>query len=92
MLILKNLLNTLYGNLRFRYRSDYITVPLKLAYIVFSIPFLLFALGLWARSLGAIGSPEEEKIGVVKVIFLHIADIFWSSAFWVISINLFLGR
>lgn len=89
---MKNMLNILYGDLHFQGKIDFIIVPLKVLYIIYSIPFLVFAFLLVARSFGTFGSPKNEKFGIVKKMLLHIADIFWSFVFWGIIINVRLGN
>lgn len=89
---MKNMFEVLYGNLKIKKNTDYFVVPLRVLYILYSIPFLVFAFLLMARSFGAIGSPKNEKVGIIKKILLHIADIFWSFVLWGIVINLILGN
>lgn len=88
---MKNMLNVLYGNLYFKKKSDYVIIPFKIVYIIYSLPFLAFAFLLMTRSFGAFGSMKNEKVGIIKKMLLHLADIFWSFVFWGIIINAFLG-
>ncbi|OPX41869.1 hypothetical protein CLHUN_42600 [Ruminiclostridium hungatei] len=85
---MKNMLNILFGNLNIKKQTDYIIVPIKVLYIIYSIPFLMFALLLAARSFGAFGSSKSEKIGIIKKILLHFANIFWSYCLWVVILSI----
>lgn len=89
---MSKIFKVLYGDFKFRKKIDYITVPLKVLYIIYSIPFLLFAVLLMLRSFGAFGSSTDEKFGLVKKILFHFADIFWSFIFWGIIVNLIYGN
>jgi hypothetical protein len=42
--------------------------------------------------MGAFGSPPDEKIGIMKKIFLHIDNIFLSFVFWGLIINVIQGK
>ncbi|MCX7921367.1 MAG: hypothetical protein N3B21_05000 [Clostridia bacterium] len=85
---MKNMLKILYGSLRFRKKADYIIIPLKVIYIIYSIPFLIFAFLLFIRSFGGFGSPQNEKIGMVKRILLHFSAIFWSYCLWIAILSI----
>jgi len=88
----KNMLSVLYGNLHFRKKADFIILPLKVLYIIYSIPFLLFSFLLMVRSFGAFGSPENEKIGIIKKTLLHIADLFLSYCLWISIFNILIDK
>ncbi|MCX7920970.1 MAG: hypothetical protein N3B21_02945 [Clostridia bacterium] len=87
-----NMLKALYGTLKFERKADYFIMPLKVLYIIYSIPFLVFAFLLMLRSFGAFGSPKNERIGIIKKVLLHFADVFWSFVLWGIIINAILGN
>ncbi len=82
------MLNILFGNLNINKQTDYIIVPMKVLYIIYSIPFLIFALLLASRSLGAFGSSKNEKLGIIKKILLHFANIFWSYCLWIVILSI----
>ncbi len=82
------MLNILFGNLNIKKQTNYIIVPMKVLYIIYSIPFLIFALILDLRSLGAFGSCKNEKIGIIKKILLHFANIFWSYCLWIVILSI----
>lgn len=84
---MKNMLRVLFGNLKFLNKTDYIAVPLKMIYIIYSLPFLLISFVMMARSAGAFGSPDDEKFGIVKTVLLHISNIFLSFVLWEFLIN-----
>lgn len=88
---MRNMLKALYGNLCFIKKSDYIVVPLKVLYIIYSLPFLLFSYLLAIRSFGGLESSEDEKVGIIKKAFLHFAAIFFSFILWGLLINALLG-
>lgn len=83
VIYMKSILKILYGNLNIRKKTDYVIVPLKVLYIVYSIPFLVFAFLLLVRSFGAFGSAKDEKFSNVKKILLHFADVFLSYCLWI---------
>lgn len=89
---MKRVFKILYGDLNIRKKSDYIIVPLKVLYLIFSIPFLIIILGLFLRSFGTIGTSKNEKFGVVKKILFHFADVFWSFALWGVLISQILKQ
>lgn len=44
----------IYGDFKIKKASDYIIVPLKVLYVIYSWPYLFTALMLYIKSLGAI--------------------------------------
>ena len=77
----------LYGDLAIKERIDRILVPLKIIYIIYTIPFLLMTAIMFIRGLGAFKGPANEKIGKIKRVLLHCAAIFWSFCLWVIILS-----
>jgi hypothetical protein len=79
--------NVLFGNFRIQRKTDYFVLPLKILYIVYNIPFLLFAFLLFLRSFGAFGNGKNEKFGIVKKVLLHFTAIVSSFFFWIIILS-----
>lgn len=86
------MLKVLYGNLKIQNKFDFLILPFKILYMVYTLPFLIFALLSYIRTLGAFGNPVKEKFGVVKKILLHFSAIFLSFIFWGVIINIINGK
>lgn len=76
------MLRVLYGNLKFNRKIDCILIPIKYLYLVYTAPFLVFAILLSIRSLGAFGNPLKEEFGIVKSVLLHLSALVISFAIW----------
>jgi uncharacterized membrane protein YccF (DUF307 family) len=72
----------LYGNLRINSKKGIYLFPLKVLYIILTLPFLVFSLLLAIKSLGAFGNPLKEKIGFKKKIILHVTANVVSVFIW----------
>src|SRR3989339_2290560 len=83
-----HMLQVLYGNLKIHKKMDYLILPLKILYIIYTAPFLLFVFLMYIRTLGAFGNPSKEKFGVMKKIFLHLAGISISFGLWIIILGI----
>ena len=86
------MLDVLYGRLKIQRKVDIILLPIKIIYFLYTIPFLVFALLLFIRTLGVFGNSSKERFGIVKKILLHFTAIFLSFIFWGIIINVILGK
>ena len=84
---MENIIKVLFGSLKYRTKLDYIFIPLKCIYIIYSLPLLALAFLLYLRSSGAFGSPKNEKFGIIKKILFHLSNIFFSFVFWGLIIN-----
>jgi hypothetical protein len=81
------MLKVLYGSLSIKSKSDlFILIP-KLIYIIYTLPFLVFAFLLALRSLGGFGNPLKEEFGITKKILLHFAAVVISFGIWIIVLG-----
>lgn len=85
----KIMIKALYGNLKINRKIDALIFPIKLLYILYTIPYLIFALLLSIRSLGALGNPLKEEFGLKKKILLHFGAIVMSFIGWVFILAIF---
>ena len=85
---MRKICKLLFGDINIKDKGDYIVVPLKVVYIIYSIPFLLFVIMAFVRTMGAFKNPNDEKIGIVKRVLFHIANIFISLVFWDLIITI----
>ncbi len=81
---------TLYGNLKYSRKSDLIFLPIKYLYLLYTVPFLVFAFMLSVRSVGVFGNPTTEEMGIVKAILLHMSAVVISFAIWGTLWSIFL--
>jgi hypothetical protein len=77
------MLKALYGSLKIKKNVDYVFVSLKILYIIYTVPFLIFALCTYIYTLSFHENPFKQEIGVIKRILLHISAIFWSFVIYV---------
>lgn len=82
-LAMKKICKALFGDFKIQAPKDYILIVFKVIYIIYSLPVLWFAAMMFMRSMGAIKSPEDEKVGPAKLVLFHIANIGWSLCMWV---------
>ncbi|TYQ13256.1 UNVERIFIED_CONTAM: hypothetical protein Cloal_4322 [Acetivibrio alkalicellulosi] len=80
------MLRALYGRLTIKNKIDYLIVGLKILYIIYTIPFLMFAAGLYVITLSFDENPFKENMGFVKTILLHFSAVFWSAILWIFKI------
>jgi hypothetical protein len=81
------MLKVLYGSFEINSKIDYIKLPFKIIYIIYTAPFLLFTFLMYIRSLGAFGNPLKEKYGTAKIIMVHFAAIAFSFGMWVLLLS-----
>ncbi len=86
------MLESMYGSLKIKNKIDIFLFPIKIIYMVYTIPFLLFVLLMQIRTLGAFGNAFKEKVGKVKALLIHFSAIFLSFIFWGVIINFILGK
>jgi hypothetical protein len=82
------MLKVLFGSLKINRGIDYAILPLKIVYIVYTTPFLIFAFLMNVRSFGAFSSSSKEKFGIVKKILLHLSAIFLSFGMWIVILSI----
>ena len=80
------MLKVLFGSFKITSKFDYVLIPLKVLYLLYNVPFLLVALLMTIRSLGAFGNPLKEEFGLIKKILLHFSAIVTSFFFWIMHI------
>jgi hypothetical protein len=78
------MLRALYGSFKIVKKTDYLKLLFKIVYIIYTSPFLLFALLLYARSFGAFNNSPDEKFGKIKIFLLHFSAIAFSFGIWII--------
>lgn len=76
------MIKALYGRLKYDNKSDIFILIIKYFYILFTFPFLLFALLLSLRSAGVFGNGRNEQFSKVKLVLLHMSAIVISFAIW----------
>lgn len=89
---MKKIWKVLFGEFKIRTPRDYILVVFRVIYIIYSLPVLWFAAMMSIRSMGAIKSSEDEKIGTIKFVLFHIANIFWSYCIWLFAYLIITGK
>ena len=91
-LAMKKICKVLFGEFKIRTPRDYILIVFKVIYIIYSLPVLWFVAMMFMRSMGAIKSPKDEKVGPVKLVLFHIANIFWSYCIWIFAYLIITGK
>ena len=82
------MLNVLYGRFNLNTMRGRILFPIQALYAFYTLPFLLIALLLYLRSLGAASVSSDEEFGVLKRIGFHFAAIVISFALWGIALSI----
>lgn len=82
------MLKVLYGRLEMNKKSDWLMLSLKLLYMLYTLPFLIFIFLFYIRSIGAFGNPLKEEFGIVKKVLLHFSAIVLSFGLWMAILSI----
>lgn len=82
------MLHVLYGRFNINTIKGKMFLPIQIIYAFYTLPFLLLALLLYLRSLGAASVSSEEEFSILKKIGLHFAAIVISFALWGIALSI----
>ena len=71
------MIKALYGNLKVSKKSDWIILPFKVVYIIYTLPYLIIVGLAYFRTPGLFQNPLKEKFGFLKKILLHFSAIIY---------------
>lgn len=77
-----NMLKALYGSFKIKDKKDWLILPVRIVYLIYTLPFLLVVLILYARGIGAFKDPYKGKTNKRKMIGLHFSFIIMSFFIW----------
>lgn len=55
-------------------------MPLKIIYVLYTLPFLALALVLYIKGMGAFG--RDNNVGIIKKVLFHLLGILLSYLIW----------
>lgn len=73
----------LFGDLKYQNKIDILKLPLKYLYMVYTLPTLVFIFLLGMRGAGALGVPEKNGIGIVKLLLFRFSVFVLSFGLWI---------
>ena len=85
------LFKNLYGDFKIKKPADYILIPLRVLYMIFTLVFVIFSILLAISTLSFGEDPFEGDICLSTRIFLHISAVSVSLMIYVLAINAIFG-
>lgn len=77
------MIKVLYGNLKYQNKFDFLILPFKYLYVLYTLPTLFFIFMLAIRSGGVFGNPLNEEFGDIKAIVFRLSVLILSFALWI---------
>ncbi len=75
----------LFSSKGIRKSENKVYTVLKILYLIYLLPFILFAIGMAFKSGAGSGN---QKSGIIKKILVHFSAIFMALCFWIIIIQI----